>query len=102
LLPFQDFIPEIRRCRRLLLIGCGTSFYSAIATRQILEELTELPVGDLSSLPVFCVPLVITGNNGDTQAELSCCVLSFKKLHHSVHACIFRHFPILAHFNNST
>ncbi len=29
----KDFIPEIRRCRRLLLIGCGTSYHSAIATR---------------------------------------------------------------------
>lgn len=40
----QDYIPEIRRCRRLMLIGCGTSYHSAIATRQLLEELTELPV----------------------------------------------------------
>ena len=40
----KDYIPEIRRCRRLLLIGCGTSYHSAIATRQLLEELTELPV----------------------------------------------------------
>lgn len=27
-----------------MLIGCGTSYHSAIATRQLLEELTELPV----------------------------------------------------------
>lgn len=27
----KDFIPEIKRCRRLLLIGCGTSYHSAIA-----------------------------------------------------------------------
>lgn len=27
----KDYIPEIRRCRRLLLIGCGTSYHSAIA-----------------------------------------------------------------------
>ena len=40
----KDYIPEIKRCRRLLLIGCGTSYHSAIATRQLLEELTELPV----------------------------------------------------------
>ncbi|GIY78573.1 glutamine--fructose-6-phosphate aminotransferase 2 [Caerostris extrusa] len=40
----KDYIPEIKRCRRLLLIGCGTSYHSAVATRQILEELTELPV----------------------------------------------------------
>jgi glucosamine--fructose-6-phosphate aminotransferase (isomerizing) len=24
--------------------GCGTSYHSAIASRQLLEELTELPV----------------------------------------------------------
>lgn len=29
----KDFIPEIKRCRRLLLIGCGTSYHSAIACR---------------------------------------------------------------------
>lgn len=40
----QDYIPEIRRCRRLMLIGCGTSYHSGVATRQLLEELTELPV----------------------------------------------------------
>ena len=40
----KDFIPEIKRCRRLLLIGCGTSYHSAIASRALLEELTELPV----------------------------------------------------------
>ena len=39
-----DFVPEIKRCRRLLLIGCGTSYHSAVASRQLLEELTELPV----------------------------------------------------------
>jgi glucosamine--fructose-6-phosphate aminotransferase (isomerizing) len=27
-----------------MLIGCGTSYHSAVATRQMLEELTELPV----------------------------------------------------------
>uniref|UniRef100_A0A1I8JNT8 glutamine--fructose-6-phosphate transaminase (isomerizing) n=1 Tax=Macrostomum lignano TaxID=282301 RepID=A0A1I8JNT8_9PLAT len=31
-------------CRRLMLIACGTSYHSAVATRQLLEELTELPV----------------------------------------------------------
>ncbi|XP_037892505.1 glutamine--fructose-6-phosphate aminotransferase [isomerizing] 2 isoform X2 [Glossina fuscipes] len=40
----KDYIPEIKRCRRLMLIGCGTSYHSAVATRQLLEELTELPV----------------------------------------------------------
>lgn len=27
-----------------MMIGCGTSYHSALATRQLLEELTELPV----------------------------------------------------------
>merc|ERR1711922_85365 len=40
----KSYVSEIRRCRRLLMIGCGTSYHSAIATRQLLEELTELPV----------------------------------------------------------
>lgn len=80
----QDFIPEIRRCRRLLLIGCGTSFYSAIATRQILEELTELPVMvDLSSdfldrkTPIFrddvCFFISQSGETADTLMALRYC-----------------------------
>ncbi len=32
----KDFIPEIKRCRRLLLIGCGTSYHSAIACRYLI------------------------------------------------------------------
>ena len=28
-----DYVPEIKRCRRLLLIGCGTSYHSAVASR---------------------------------------------------------------------
>ncbi|EDX14728.1 GD18034 [Drosophila simulans] len=40
----KEYIPEIKRCRRLMLIACGTSYHSAVATRQLLEELTELPV----------------------------------------------------------
>uniref|UniRef100_A0A3Q3LMT0 glutamine--fructose-6-phosphate transaminase (isomerizing) n=1 Tax=Mastacembelus armatus TaxID=205130 RepID=A0A3Q3LMT0_9TELE len=40
----KDHLKEIKRCRRLIVIGCGTSFHAAVATRQILEELTELPV----------------------------------------------------------
>ncbi|XP_053125620.1 glutamine--fructose-6-phosphate aminotransferase [isomerizing] 1 isoform X2 [Hemicordylus capensis] len=40
----KDHIKEIQRCRRLILIACGTSYHAAVATRQVLEELTELPV----------------------------------------------------------
>lgn len=31
----KDYIPEIKRCRRLILIGCGTSYHSAIAVSLI-------------------------------------------------------------------
>ena len=40
----KDHLKEIRLCRRLIVIGCGTSYHAAVATRQVLEELTELPV----------------------------------------------------------
>ena len=35
---------DIRRCRRLIMIACGTSYNSAVACRQLMEQLTELPV----------------------------------------------------------
>ena len=35
---------EIKRCRRLIMVACGTSYNSAVACRQLMEELTELPV----------------------------------------------------------
>ncbi|NWH64943.1 GFPT1 aminotransferase, partial [Geococcyx californianus] len=38
----KDHIKEIQRCRRLILIACGTSYHAGVATRQVLEELTEL------------------------------------------------------------
>lgn len=82
--PFQDYIPEIRRCRRLMLIGCGTSYHSAIATRQLLEELTELPVMvELASdfldrnTPVFrddvCFFISQSGETADTLLALRYC-----------------------------
>ncbi|XP_065907584.1 glutamine--fructose-6-phosphate aminotransferase [isomerizing] 2-like isoform X2 [Dysidea avara] len=40
----KDHVSTMRRARRLLFIACGTSYHSALATRQLLEELTELPV----------------------------------------------------------
>jgi len=39
-----DYLGTIRRSRRIILCGCGTSYHSAIAVRQLMEELTELPV----------------------------------------------------------
>ncbi|XP_066949082.1 glutamine--fructose-6-phosphate aminotransferase [isomerizing] 2-like isoform X3 [Macrobrachium rosenbergii] len=80
----KDYISEIRRCRRLLLIACGTSYHSAIATRQLLEELTELPVMvDLASdfldrnTPIFrddvCFFISQSGETADTLMALRYC-----------------------------
>lgn len=80
----KDYIGDIMRCRRLLLIGCGTSFNSAIATRQILEELTELPVMvELASdfldrkTPVFrddvCFFISQSGETAETLVALRYC-----------------------------
>lgn len=80
----KDYIPEIRRCRRLMLIGCGTSYHSALATRQLLEELTELPVmvelaSDFldRSTPIFrddvCFFISQSGETADTLMALRYC-----------------------------
>ncbi len=80
----EEFVPEIKRCRRLLLIGCGTSYHSAVASRQLLEELTELPVMvDLASdfldrkTPIFrddvCFFISQSGETADTLMALRYC-----------------------------
>merc|ERR1711899_229347 len=80
----KDYVGEIKRCRRLLLIGCGTSYHSAIACRALLEELTELPVMlDLASdfldrkTPVFrddvCFFISQSGETADTLNALRYC-----------------------------
>ncbi|XP_078319825.1 glutamine--fructose-6-phosphate aminotransferase [isomerizing] 2-like isoform X10 [Crassostrea virginica] len=80
----KDFMTEIRRCRRLLFIACGTSYHSAVATRQLMEELTELPVVvELASdfldrqTPVFrddvCFFISQSGETADTLMALRYC-----------------------------
>ncbi|RXG73257.1 Glutamine--fructose-6-phosphate aminotransferase [isomerizing] 2 [Armadillidium vulgare] len=80
----KDYLSEIRRCRRLLLIACGTSYHSGIATRQLLEELTELPVMvDMASdfldrnTPIFrddvCFFISQSGETADTLMALRYC-----------------------------
>ena len=77
----KAYVPEIKRCRRLLMIACGTSYHSAIASRQLLEELTELPVMvDLASdfldrnTPIFrddvCFFISQSGETADTLGAL--------------------------------
>ncbi|XP_058506330.1 glutamine--fructose-6-phosphate aminotransferase [isomerizing] 2 [Solea solea] len=80
----KDHLKEIKRCRRLIMIGCGTSFYATVATRQILEELTELPVMvELASdfldrnTPVYrddvCFFISQSGETADTLMALHYC-----------------------------
>ena len=77
----KAYVPEIKRCRRLLMIACGTSYHSCIASRQLLEELTELPVMvDLASdfldrsTPIFrddvCFFISQSGETADTLGAL--------------------------------
>jgi len=80
----KDYITEIKRCRRLIFIACGTSYHSAVATRQLLEELTELPVVvELASdfldraTPIFrddvCFFISQSGETADTILALRYC-----------------------------
>lgn len=39
-----DRIDDILSCRRVIFLACGTSFHACLASRQIFEELTSLPV----------------------------------------------------------
>lgn len=39
-----DHLENIRRGRRIMFIGCGTSFHAALACRQTVEELADIPV----------------------------------------------------------
>ncbi len=80
----KDYLTEIKRCRRLMFIACGTSYHSAVATRQLLEELTELPVMvELASdfldrnTPIFrddvCFFISQSGETADTILALRYC-----------------------------
>ncbi|XP_068616905.1 glutamine--fructose-6-phosphate aminotransferase [isomerizing] 1 [Brachionichthys hirsutus] len=80
----KDHIKEIQRCRRLILIACGTSYHAGMATRQVLEELTELPVMiELASdfldrnTPVFrddvCFFISQSGETADSLMALRYC-----------------------------
>ncbi|KAI9744744.1 MAG: glutamine--fructose-6-phosphate transaminase (isomerizing) [Claussenomyces sp. TS43310] len=76
-----QYLPTIRRCRRLIFIACGTSYHSCMAVRAIFEELTEVPVAvELASdfldrqAPVFrddtCVFVSQSGETADSLMAL--------------------------------
>ena len=79
-----DYIADIKRSRRLMFIACGTSYNSAMATRQFLEETTQIPVVvDVASdfmdrnCPVFrddvCFFISQSGETADTLSALRYC-----------------------------
>lgn len=81
----KQYLPTIRRCRRIIMIACGTSYHSCLATRSIFEELTEIPVSiDLASdfldrkSPVFrddvCVFVSQSGETADSLLALGYCL----------------------------
>lgn len=81
----RAYLPIIRRGRRIVFCACGTSYHSAIATRAIFEELTEIPVSvELASdfldrkTPIFrddiCVVVSQSGETADTILALRYCL----------------------------
>ncbi|EPS64523.1 hypothetical protein M569_10252 [Genlisea aurea] len=40
----KDHLKKIRRSRRIVFIGCGTSYNAALAARSLVEELSGIPV----------------------------------------------------------
>lgn len=80
----KDYVCDIKRCRRLIMVACGTSYNSAIAVRQFMEEVTELPVVlELASdfldrqTPIFrddvCFFISQSGETADTLMALRYC-----------------------------
>ena len=81
----RAYLPIIRRGRRIVFCACGTSYHSAVATRAIFEELTEIPVTvELASdfldrkTPIFrddvCVFVSQSGETADTILALRYCL----------------------------
>eukprot|EP00879_Flechtneria_rotunda_P013604 GHRR01014210.1.p1 GENE.GHRR01014210.1~~GHRR01014210.1.p1 ORF type:complete len:690 (+),score=211.83 GHRR01014210.1:228-2297(+) len=71
----------IRRSRRIMFVACGTSYHAALAARQTVEELVEVPVvlelaSDLLDrcCPIFrddtCVYISQSGETADTLRAL--------------------------------
>ena len=81
----RQYMPTIRRCRRIIFIACGTSFHSCMAVRGAFEELTEIPIAvELASdfldrrAPVFrddtCVFVSQSGETADSLMALRYCL----------------------------
>ena len=80
----RNHIHEIKRCRRIIMIACGTSYHAALSCRQLIEEMTDLPVNvEVASdfvdrqTPIFrddvCFFVSQSGETADTLAALKIC-----------------------------
>lgn len=76
-----DFVAPIKRSRRIMLIGCGTSYHACLASRPVMEEMCQVPVTvELASdfldrrCPIFrddtCVFVSQSGETADTLRAL--------------------------------
>ena len=77
----NPFVNEIQRSRRIILIGSGSSYHVALATRQLMEELLEVPIfvelaSDLldREVPIFRDDVCIfISQSGETSSVLNAC-----------------------------
>ena len=76
-----DHIDTVRRCGRLVIVACGTSYNAGLACRPVLEKLVQVPVSvELASdlldrpTPIFrndtCLFLSQSGETADTLRSL--------------------------------
>ncbi|KAL6779853.1 ATF1 [Auxenochlorella protothecoides x Auxenochlorella symbiontica] len=76
-----EWLDTIRTGRRIIFVGCGTSYHACLAARQTVEELVEVPVAlELASdlldrrAPIFrddtCVFVSQSGETADTLQAL--------------------------------
>ena len=77
----RERLNDVRRSNRIIFVACGTSLNSCLAARQVMEELTEMPVSvEMSSdfldrkTPLFrsdvCVFVSQSGETADTLGAL--------------------------------
>ncbi|GHP05413.1 glutamine--fructose-6-phosphate aminotransferase [Pycnococcus provasolii] len=77
----SEHLNTMNRSRRLMFVGCGTSFHAAVAARGFIEEMAEIPVdlqlaSDLMDrqCPIFredtCIFLSQSGETADTLQAL--------------------------------
>jgi len=77
----RQYLAEIKKSNRLIMIACGTSYHACLAVRRLVEELSEIPVVvELAcdfldrECPIFRSDVVIcvsqSGETADTLAAL--------------------------------